>query len=93
MGTFGITMPVAKSEEAVKSCAAAAAGGACDELSFLSALAECLLIRPGISVADKAIAVNVNVASDFFMVGILYQVIPFPKKTGRFVSLKGGSLQ
>src|SRR5215510_4184039 len=43
----------------------------CDELSLLSALAEYLLIGPGINVADKASAVNVSVAIDFFMVGIL----------------------
>src|SRR5215510_5696589 len=43
----------------------------CDELSLLSALAEYLLIGPGINVADKASAVNISVAIDFFMVGIL----------------------
>ena len=55
-------------------CAAKLAADAidvCDELSLLSALAEYLLIRPGINVADKASAVNVSVATDFFMVGIL----------------------
>src|SRR5215510_2790414 len=54
-----------------KFCAAKLAADAidvCDELSLLSALAEYLLIRPGINVADKASAVNVSVASDFFMV-------------------------
>jgi len=58
----------------VGSCAARLAAGATDsrdELSLLAALAECLLIRPGITVAEKASAVNVSVASDFFMVGIL----------------------
>src|SRR5215475_3677280 len=58
----------------LKFCAAKFAADAidvCDELSLLSALAEYLLIRPGINVADKASAVNVSVATDFFMVGIL----------------------
>jgi hypothetical protein len=36
------------------------------------ALAEYLLMRLGITMADKAKAVNVNVASDFFIVDILY---------------------
>jgi hypothetical protein len=36
------------------------------------ALAEYLLIRPGITMAEKASAVKVSVASDFFMVAILY---------------------
>ena len=36
------------------------------------ALAEYLLMRLGIAMAEKASAVNVSVASDFFMVGILY---------------------
>jgi hypothetical protein len=36
------------------------------------ALAEYLLMRLGITTADKASAVNVSVASDFFMVAILY---------------------
>src|SRR5215510_236487 len=58
-----------------KFCAAKLAADAidvCDELSLLSALAEYLLIRPGISMADRASAVNISVASDFFMVGILF---------------------
>src|SRR5262245_58491507 len=66
MGTLGITMPV------FNSCAAKLAADAidvCDELSWLSALAENLLIRPGINMADKASAVKVSEASNFFMVG------------------------
>src|SRR5215813_7329430 len=62
------------------SCAAKLAADAidvCDELSLLSALAENLLIRPGINMADKASAVNVSVASDFFMVGILILSLNF----------------
>jgi hypothetical protein len=52
------------------SCAAAFAAGA--ELSLLSALAAYLLTSPGIAMADRARAVNVSVASDFFIVELLY---------------------
>jgi hypothetical protein len=57
------------------SCAAKLAADAidvCDELSLLSALAEYLLIRAGIAVANKASVVNPSVASDFFIVELLY---------------------
>ena len=76
-----------------KTCAAKLAADAidvCDELSLLSALAEYLLIRPGINVADKASAVNVSVARDFFMVGILILSLTLSEKQARPVSLKGG---
>src|SRR5262245_27601083 len=79
MFLFGKVTP----ETAVRSWAAAlAAGATCDELSLLSALAEYLLIRPGITVADKASAVSVSVARDFFIVDILIYVLPFPKNQG-----------
>jgi hypothetical protein len=68
---LGITTPESRVAR-VESCAAALAAGVCDELSLLSALAEYLLIRPGTAMADKASAVNVIVASDFFIVSILY---------------------
>src|SRR5262245_18181056 len=70
-----------------KFCAAKLAADAidvCDELSLLPALAEYLLIRPGINVADKASAANVSVASDFFMVGIL----TLSRKFDRFAILR-----
>src|SRR5262245_26213942 len=69
------------------SCAAKLAADAidvCDELSLLSALAECLLIRPEISMADRASSVNVSVASDFFIVGILI----FSRKFDRFAIVR-----
>jgi hypothetical protein len=52
----------------VKSGVVAMVAGSCATL----ALAEYLLMRLGITMADKANAVNVNVASDFFIVHILY---------------------
>jgi hypothetical protein len=69
-------MPVVSSAETV-SCAAALAAGA--ELSLLSALAEYLLMRTGIAMADNANAVNISVASDFFIVELLYLSLPFAK--------------
>ena len=90
MAVVGITMPVAKSVVVARPCAAALAAGAiCDELSLLSALAECLLIRPGITVADKASAVNASVESDFFIVGILYVVRTLSEKNKEVRFVKG----
>jgi hypothetical protein len=81
MFLFGTVTP----ETAVKSCAAALAAGVCGELSLLSAAAEYLLLRPGIAMADKASAVNVSVAIDFFIVGILFGLALSEKPGGGFV--------
>ena len=81
MAALGITMPESVGAKAVScvtkvgSCAVRLADcdiDLCDELSLLSALAEYLLIRPGITVADKVSAVNVSLANDFFIVDILH---------------------
>jgi hypothetical protein len=61
--------------------------------SAVTVWAEDPLLRPGITMADKANAVNVNVASVFFIVDILYLLsLPLSEKPGRSISLEGCSL-